>query len=202
MTNEHYYSKHPQVASDRHTWSATIGSKSFEFTTDAGVFSKTRIDQGSALLAVTAGESTLQPGPILDMGCGYGPVGIYLAQAFPKHMVEMVDINERAVALSQENAEKNGVAEQTTIYESTIFSEVSTQDFSLIVSNPPIRAGKKVVHQILTESYDHLQPGGRLQIVIQKKQGAPSAKKKMAAVFGNVERIALKKGYWILESVK
>lgn len=199
---EHYYSKKPQVESGRHTWTAKVADETFTFTTDAGVFSKTQIDAGSELLAKTAARTDLVAGKIIDMGCGYGPIGLYLAKKFPKRTVHMVDINERAVELSALNAIENGLEERTEIYQSSLFEEVEADDFALIVSNPPIRAGKKVVHEILERSYEHLLPGGQLQIVIQRKQGAPSAKKKMEEVFGNVDRIALEKGYWILRSIK
>ena len=92
--------------------------------------------------------------------------------------------------------------ENVIIQQSSLFENIVERSFSAVISNPPIRAGKQVVHGILEQSYDYLQPGGKLYIVIQKKQGAPSAKKKMQAVFGNVERIALEKGYWVLMAEK
>ena len=98
-------------------------------------------------------------------------------------------------------AEVNGI-QNVTIHESNRYDNVHAKDYSVIISNPPIRAGKEVVHRILAEAYDHLVEEGQLVIVIQKKQGAPSAQKKMQDVFGNVERIALDKGYWILVSTK
>ena len=140
-------------------------------------------------------------GNLLDIGCGYGPIGIYLGKAFPNRKIEMVDINERAIDLAQLNAKENGVS-NVQIYQSNLFEEVENKEFAGIISNPPIRAGKTVVHEILEKSHDYLVEGGYLLIVIQKKQGAPSAKKKMLEVFGNVERINLEKGYWILASRK
>ena len=88
------------------------------------------------------------------------------------------------------------------IHESNLYESVYLNDYAVILSNPPIRAGKEVVHAILEEAFDRLITDGQLVIVIQKKQGAPSAQKKMQEVFGNVERIALDKGYWILVSTK
>ena len=165
------------------------------------MFSKNRVDVGSEVLMEAADKADFPDGNILDVGCGYGPIGLYLASAFPNREIEMVDINERALDLAKENAKLNDTS-NVKIYKSSIFEQVKETKYAAIISNPPIRAGKKVVHQILEESYDHLTTGGILQIVIQKKQGAPSAKKKMKEVFGNVERVALEKGYWVLESKK
>lgn len=198
---DHYYSAKPTSESNRETWHTTINGKDFTYTTDAGVFSKNAVDQGSEVLMVTGAEQTYPKGNILDLGCGYGPVGVYLGQAFLDRTIEMVDINERALELSKVNAEQNGV-KNVEVYQSNIYENIENKQFAAILSNPPIRAGKKVVHEILEKAHSHLVEGGRLLIVIQKKQGAPSAKKKMEDVFGNVERINLDKGYWILASTK
>ena len=198
---DHYYSSKPTSESNRETWQTKINGQAFTYTTDAGVFSKNAVDQGSEVLMLTGAEQTYPEGNILDLGCGYGPIGIYLGQAFPDRMIEMVDVNERALELAKLNADQNDVS-NVRIYQSYLYEEVENKEFAAILSNPPIRAGKKVVHEILEKAFDHLIVGGQLLIVIQKKQGAPSAKKKMEEVFGNVERINLDKGYWILASTK
>ena len=114
----------------------------------------------------------------------------------------MVDVNERALSLARRNAEANNIR-NVKVYESNTYDQVPQErQFAAIVSNPPIRAGKQVVHRILSEAHTHLLPGGTLTVVIQKKQGAPSAEQKMLDVFGNVEIIARDKGYWIIQSVK
>ena len=132
---------------------------------------------------------------------GAGNMGARIAEVFLKagHAVTMIDINQRAVALAQKNAEKNGVKAQ--IFQSNLYDNV-TGTFQHIISNPPIRAGKKVVHTVIEESIQYLDDGGELTIVIQKKQGAPSAKAKMEDIFGNCEIIKKDKGYYILRSVK
>lgn len=198
---DHYYSAKPTSQSERKKIKTTIGGHKFVLLTDAGVFSKDKVDTGSEVLIQAAQESDFPKGNILDLGCGYGAIGLTLAKTFPNREIEMVDVNERALELAQDNASLNEI-ENVKIYQSNIFGSVNSKKFAAIVSNPPIRAGKKVVHQILEESYDYLTDGGKLQIVIQKKQGAPSAQKKMLEVFGNVERIRLEKGYWVLESKK
>ena len=198
---DHYYSSKPTSESKRETWNTKINGKDFTYTTDAGVFSKNAIDQGSEALMIAGAEQVYPEGNILDLGCGYGPVGVYLGQAFPERTMEMIDVNERALELAKLNTDQNGVA-NVEVYQSNIYEGVENKEFAAILSNPPIRAGKKVVHEILEKAHDHLVEGGQLLIVIQKKQGAPSAKKKMEKVFGNVERINLDKGYWILASTK
>ena len=111
----------------------------------------------------------------------------------------MVDVNERALALARQNAVNNGVDQLVSVFQSDIYQQV-TDKYALILTNPPIRAGKEVVTAMLQEAVQHLVPGGKLIAVLQKKQGAPSAQKNMAAVFGNAEVIAKNKGYYILES--
>lgn len=198
---DHYYSAKPTSESDRKKMNTIIGGHKFVLMTDSGVFSKNKIDTGSEVLIKAAQESSFPEGKLLDLGCGYGTIGLALAKTFPKREIEMVDVNERALQLSKDNAALNEI-KNVEIYQSNIFTSIEETEFAGIISNPPIRAGKKVVHQILEESYGHLVAGGKLQIVIQKKQGAPSAQKKMAEVFGNVERISLDKGYWVLQSEK
>ncbi|WP_067101446.1 class I SAM-dependent methyltransferase [Streptococcus sp. DD13] len=193
MTNM-YYEKKPTSDHDIHDVKVSLLHHELQFYTDAGVFSKKMVDFGSQVLLnslkIEDGKS------LLDMGCGYGPMGIALAKAY-NLQVTMVDINERAIDLAKKNAVRNQV--QLTIFQSNLYEEVEGT-FDFIISNPPIRAGKKVVHQIIEEAVSYLKPSGRLTIVIQKKQGAPSAKAKMEEVFGNCEIIKKDKGYYILES--
>jgi len=198
---DHYYSKKPTSESKPETWETQIKDQTFSFTTDAGVFSKKEVDFGSEVLMTTAERVEFPEGDLLDVGGGYGPIGLYLARAFPKRTIEMVDVNERAVALAKENAAQNDI-ENVRIYQSDLYENVPNQKFAGVISNPPIRAGKQVVHAILETAADYLVEDGLLLIVIQKKQGAPSARKKMKEVFGNVKRINLEKGYWILASRK
>ncbi|MBM7636924.1 class I SAM-dependent methyltransferase [Streptococcus saliviloxodontae] len=189
-----YYAENPDSAHDIHDLSVTLLGEPFRFLTDAGVFSKKMIDFGSQVLLSSLDFS--QGDSVLDLGCGYGPLGISLAKV-QKVSVTMVDINNRAVDLAKQNAERNGVSAQ--IFQSNIYENVQGR-FQHIISNPPIRAGKQVVHAIIEEAFDYLEDQGDLTIVIQKKQGAPSAKAKMEAVFGNVDIVKKDKGYYILRS--
>ena len=198
---DHYYTSKPSSESKRENSATIIEGSNFSFTTDSGVFSKDKLDFGSEVLMTTAAREKYPEGNLLDLGCGYGPIGIYLAKRFTDRQIDLVDVNERALDLARENAAANEVT-NVEIYQSDLFNNIENQQFAGIISNPPIRAGKKVVHEILETAHDYLVEEGLLLIVIQKKQGAPSARKKMEEVFGNVERINLEKGYWVLASQK
>ena len=191
-----YYEKNPTAAHDIHELRVSLLDTPFVFLTDAGVFSKKMVDYGSRVLLDAL---VLESGKtLLDVGCGYGPLGLTLGKVFGVEPT-LIDINSRAVELAEKNAEKNGVAAK--IFQSDLYEKVNEQ-YDYIVSNPPIRAGKAVVHEVIQGAFWHLKAGGRLTIVIQKKQGAPSAKTKMEEVFGNCTIIKKDKGYYILESEK
>lgn len=191
-----YFDVNPDAAHDIHDLAVVLLGQKMNFYTDAGVFSKKMIDFGSQVLLSTLDFSKGES--VLDVGCGYGPIGLSLAKA-QGVAVTMVDVNERALELAQKNAARNQVEAQ--IFSSNGYEAVEWV-FDHVISNPPIRAGKKVVHQVITGSVDHLKPGGDLTIVIQKKQGAPSAKAKMEETFGNCEIVKKDKGYYILRSEK
>lgn len=198
---DHYYSDVVDVKSNPQTMEARLLGETFNFITDNGVFSKNKVDYGSQVLLETVASQVHIGEKVLEIGCGYGPIGLGLAKVDSSKSVHMTDVNERALHLAQKNAEIN-LIENVLIYKSSVFEHVEEKNFQAIISNPPIRAGKRVVHQILKEAYDYLDNEGQLFIVIQRKQGAPSAKKKMKEVYGNVERLALDKGYWVLVSTK
>ena len=191
-----YFAENPDAKHDIHELNVELLGQQLTFLTDAGVFSKKMIDYGSrvllSVLDFEAGER------VLDVGCGYGPLGLSLAKAYGV-TATMVDINQRALDLAQKNAERNQVSAH--IFQSNVYEKVSGV-FDHIISNPPIRAGKQVVHEVISGSYGHLTEGGDLTLVIQKKQGAPSAKSKMEAVFSNCEIVKKDKGYYILRSEK
>ncbi len=191
-----YYAENPDSAHDIHELKVTLLGQSFTFLTDSGVFSKKMVDYGSQVLLNTLDFEKGKT--LLDLGCGYGPLGISLAKVQGVKPT-MVDINNRAIDLAKQNAQKNDV--EADIFQSNIYEKVNGT-FDYIISNPPIRAGKQVVHTIISESINYLKVGGNLTIVIQKKQGAPSAKAKMEEVFGNVEILKRDKGYYILRSEK
>ncbi|MDC2867195.1 MULTISPECIES: class I SAM-dependent methyltransferase [unclassified Bacillus (in: firmicutes)] len=196
---DHYFSNDPSSKSNRKRWEYTLRGSRFVFLSDHGVFSKNEVDFGSRLLIEVFQMPDAQ-GDVLDVGCGYGPIGLSLAKEFQECTVHMVDVNERALGLAKENAANNQIG-NVRIYQSSVYENVSGE-YAAILSNPPIRAGKHVVHEILEKAVDHLVPGGELWIVIQKKQGAPSAMKRLEEVFDEVEVVEKKKGYYIIKSKK
>ncbi|AEV70311.1 class I SAM-dependent methyltransferase [Acetivibrio clariflavus] len=194
---EHYYSQKPSVAHNENKIHFKVKDFQLEFITDAGVFSKKRVDFGSNLLINSVPQTS---GKILDLGCGYGVIGISLSLLNPSSEVTMVDINERAVELANRNIELNNIKNAQAI-QSDGFEKVSG-NFDVIVSNPPIRAGKKVIYPLFEQSIDYLNANGSIYLVIQKKQGAKSALEKLESIYGNCEVIIKDAGYWILKSTK
>ncbi|WP_374284960.1 class I SAM-dependent methyltransferase [Lactococcus sp.] len=192
-----YYEDNRDLGHDLHQMNVELLGLSMTFTTDAGVFSKSAIDYGSRVLLENYEPEMAKS--LLDVGCGYGTLGLTLSKKYELDPT-MVDVNTRALDLTALNAQKNGI-QHAKIFKSNMYDEVS-DCYDSIVSNPPIRAGKAVVHGILEGSFQHLNVNGHLTVVIQKKQGAPSAQKKIQEVFGNCEVIAKDKGYFILRSYK
>ena len=190
---QHYFTSNPQSAHDERAIQVELAGVRVDFCTDAGVFSRDGLDFGSRLLIETV--YPLLHGRVLDMGCGWGAIGVLLARLCPDAQITMADINERAVALAARNARQNGVSAETLVSDGY---ENIAPSFDAIVTNPPIRAGKQTVYRILDEAKTRLVPGGRLFLVIRKEQGAPSAQTHLQGVYSRVELLARKKGYWIL----
>lgn len=198
MSN-HYYSQSPDVKHNRKVHEVSLRGYSFRFMTDAGVFSKSGVDYGSqVLIDVLELDASAK---VLDVGCGYGPIGLTAAKLAEHGHVTMIDINERAVELSIENAKLNAIS-NVTVIQSDVYESVRHLKFDVIITNPPIRAGKAVVNQIFEEGYELLEQGGSMWVVIQKKQGAPSAQAKLELLFGEVEEVTKDKGYRIFRAVK
>jgi 16S rRNA (guanine1207-N2)-methyltransferase len=196
----HYYTNDPDLAHDEHSFDFELGGHSLRFTSDNGVFSKHTVDFGSRVLIATILAEELPAGPILDVGTGYGPIGLALAKHFPDRQVTMSDVNERALALAQRNATDNDIS-NVTIVESSMYDQIDGQ-FGVIVTNPPIRAGKTIVSGILAGAAEHLLPHGQLYAVIQKKQGAPSALKLMKTIYPDASIVKKEHGYYILKATK
>lgn len=196
---EHYYTAKPRAAHRPGEVVETLRGREYVFLTDAGVFSRGRIDPGTRLLI----EHLPLPaeGDVLDVGCGYGPIGLVIAAESPEARVLMVDVNERAVDLARRNLARNGV-DNAEVMAGDGVAATGERRFSLIVSNPPIRAGKRVVYPWVDEAHARLVPGGRLLMVIRTSQGAKSLARKFSEVFGNVSERAKGGGYRVLEAVR
>lgn len=199
--NQMYFTENPTSEHNERVIDYQVNGIDLKFTTDAGIFSKTRVDYGSGVLIKEMANIDFPQNNILDIGTGYGPIGLFAAKFWPDQTVDMVDINQRGLVLAKENAAVNGI-KNVNIYKSNVYDKVSDEPkFGLIVTNPPIRAGKSVVSNILNGAKGHLVQNGVLLVVIQKKQGEPSARKLLIKTFGNCVILKRDKGYYVLQAV-
>lgn len=195
----HYFINDPNLKSNKKIIKYTFLGKESSFFTDNGIFSKDRVDFGTNVL-LNSLEDLSNFETALDVGCGVGIIGISIANKYSNIKVDMIDVNEKAVSLTNENIKLNKL-KNCNSYLSNVYSEV-TSKYDLILSNPPIRAGKEIVHRIASEAKEHLIENGMFYAVVQKKQGADSFKKKLLEVYGNVEIVNKENGYVIFKSVK
>lgn len=165
------------------------------FNTDNGVFSKAKVDFGTRLLLEVV-SPLISKGNILDVGCGYGVIGIYFAKI--GFDVDMIDINKRALHLSEMNAKENKV--YCNIFESDIYSNVNDK-YDYIITNPPIRAGKKVIYSILKDAKDYLKENGTLYFVMRKNHGVKSTVLELEKMY-NISILKKKNGFYIIEAKK
>lgn len=194
--NDHYYTVDPHSAHDVRRVAFTALGNSLQFDTDAGVFSRDGLDTGSRVLMEAL---PVLNGRVLDLGCGWGAVGVTIKKRWPQIDLVMTDVNQRAVDLSRSNLALNGVTAETL--QGDGFENV-TGSFDFVITNPPIRAGKQAIYAMFADARDRLHPGGRLYIVIRKQQGAPSALKYLREIFAQSEVIAREAGFWVIESTK
>lgn len=169
----------------------------FEFFTSSGVFSYKRIDSGTRLLI----ESMILPdaGSILDLGCGYGPVGIVAAKINPNLEVWMTDVNERAVELASRNADRNR-ASNIRIIRGFLYEPVRQMSFDTILANPPISAGSNKLESIIEGSMRHLKSGGSIQLVVKTNKGGRNLSRLLEQYYGRFEIIGRKGGYRVLKA--
>jgi ribosomal protein L11 methyltransferase (prmA) len=192
----HYFENDDTLKSKERQILVKINNINFSFLTDYGVFSKNGLDFGTRTLLETLDTSKIS-GKVLDFGCGYGPIGIYIAKTTNSE-VHMIDINRRVLGLARKNVSLNHV--NVNIYESNIYEKV-TEQFDYIISNPPIRVGKEILYKILFEAKEHLKENGELWIVVNKDQGAKSLVKDLEKEY-SVEIKNKKKGFYIIQCLK
>lgn len=195
---EHYFTEKPSSERSIKEITVDIRGSSFRFLTDRGVFSRGRLDRGTRLLIDTMNIGKAER--ILDLGCGYGPIGIVAARLSPESEVFMVDVNRRACELATENVRLNRLT-NAKVLSGTGFESVQGIKFDLILCNPPIRAGKSVVFPLITEAREFIEPGGRLLVVARTKQGSKSILKHMSEVFHAAREIEKGGGYRVMEGL-
>ena len=194
--NDHYYTRNPQSESRPVSCEYTYRGTPLSFQTDAGVFSKGEVDTGTRLLL-----EALPPemkGNILDLGCGWGVIGIAIARTWPETRVILADVHARALALSRENAKRNRA--EVTCVESDGMAALEGQTFDAVVTNPPIRAGKQVIYKMFADAAKSLKPGGALYLVIRKQQGAESCMKYLQTIYDSVEKLDKSGGFWVIRA--
>lgn len=186
----HYFIEDKNLKHDTLTVDYYFKDKKFTFTTDAGLFSRDHIDPATEILL-----NALPPlsGSLLDLGCGYGVIGIALTKTYGLKLTQ-ADVNGAAVELTIKNAEANGVTSEAVT--SDCFDNISGA-FDTITLNPPIHAGKAVTYRMYEESINHLNCGGRFYVVTFKKHGAESTEVKLKSVYDNCETIYKKKGVYV-----
>ena len=177
----------------------SVRGRPFTFLTDAGVFSRGELDRGTELLL-----EALEVGPcelILDLGCGYGAIGIVAARLSDGGHVILTDLNERAVGLARGNVAENRIT-NADVRMGNLYEPVAGMAFNHIVCNPPIRAGRAVVDRIVAEAPAHLREGGTLWLVARTKQGAESLRARMAVAFGAADVVKRGGGFKVLCATK
>lgn len=191
---DHYFTNN-ELPSKRKKIYILIGGKKYCFLTDNGVFSKNGLDFGTRTLLETLPLEKIK-GDILDFGCGYGPIGIYIKDN-TNSIVDMVDINKRSIHLAKENAKLNHV--EVNIYESDIYSNV-LKKYDFIITNPPIRVGKEILYQILFGAKEKLKANGELWLVVSKDQGAKKLAKELEKEY-QVEIKNRSKSFYVIRAI-
>ena len=198
---ENYYTNNPTSKSEEKEIEYSIQDKKIKLVVDNGVFSKNHVDIATNFMLNTLLKEDIK-GEVLDVGCGYGVIGITLASFFKDLKVTMLDINERALNLAKKGVKLNKLSD-IKIIESDGLSNLEEKDlFDVIVTNPPIRAGKQVIYKMYEDSFNHLKDGGVFYLVINKKHGAPSTKEYLIELFGNCEVLDKKTGFNVMKCIK
>lgn len=190
----HYFTNENLVSSIKKLDVSVLGEK-FTFFTDNGVFSKDRLDFGTRTFLENLPIDDMQGKKVLDVGCGYGPIGIVLSR-LTNSTVAMVDVNRRALHLAEMNIKENH-ASNITVLESDAYQNLEGEKFDFILTNPPIHAGKEKVYEIVMGARNFLNPDGSLWIVIRKDQGAKSMMNDLQTYY-TVDVVARNKGFFII----
>ena len=197
---QHYFIDKPHTEADYFEFNDSVLGLELCFRSCDSIFSKNKIDDGTRALLEAVNKKCELQGCGLDLGCGLGVIAIALIKKFNLKF-DMVDINNTAVKLSKENLMKNNVQKNANVFYSDGFSEVK-ENYDFIITNPPIKTGKKLLFELMQGAYDHLNNSGQLLLVIRKDHGMESLKKHINSIFGNCEIIERNKGFYILKAIK
>jgi 16S rRNA (guanine1207-N2)-methyltransferase len=195
---EHYSTAEPSSELKTRLVRARLLGVDLQFITATGVFSFRRVDTGTALLIKSM--QLPEKGSILDLGCGWGAIGISIAAKQPKNHVIMTDINKRAVWLCRQNIRLNGVSAE--VRWGDLYDPVANTKFDAIITNPPISSGRSLIGKAISEAYHCLNPNGTLQLVARTNKGARAISRLMENAFANVEETEKKSGYRVFSSRK
>jgi 16S rRNA (guanine1207-N2)-methyltransferase len=199
LMHEHYFSEDPRNPPRKGIIKTKIRGLDFEFITSSGIFSYKRIDTGTRILIEAMELPSI--GKLLDMGCGYGPIGIVASKVNPILEVWMTDINRRATRLADENVRRNNV--KASVVQGIFYESLEDLKFDTIITNPPISAGiKKAVVPIIEGAFNHLKGGGSLQTVIQWNKGGRIMETQLKRVFDNTSIIDRESGYRVFKAIK
>ena len=197
---QHYFIEKEHKSSDYFEFEDMVADMKLKFRSCDSIFSKDEIDEGTRTLLNTVFDKLELKGNGLDLGCGYGVIGISIIKKLGLNC-DMIDVNGTAVDLALHNLMINGIRSGANVFKSNGFENVtSTYDF--IVTNPPIKTGKKLLFELMDGCYKHLNIGGTLTLVIRKNHGEESLKKKLTELFGNCEILQRNKGFYILHCVR
>ena len=191
-----YFETEPAAASSPRNLVVSIDGMQLSFTTDSGVFSPDGLDAGTRLLLAEAPPLTAGEPQVLDLGCGWGPIACVVALRSPAAEVLAVDVNERALALTAQNAEANGAANVAVDHPDDVDPD---RRFDRILCNPPIRVGKPALHELLAMWLDRLAPEGRAHLVVNRHLGSDSLARWLADRGHGATRLVSKRGYRLLE---
>lgn len=193
---EHYFTNNKNLKTDINKINAKIKDTTFIFYTDNGVFNKKGLDYGTRFLLENFSFENKKS--FLDVGCGCGPIGLYIAMNSKNYCVDMIDVNDRAINLTKKSIEENKLT-NINVYRSNVYENVKNK-YDAIITNPPIHAGKEIVYSIIKNAKNYLNENGELWIVMRKDQGAKSMIKDMKDIY-LFDVVAKSKGFYILKGI-
>ena len=195
----HYFSERPSSSGKTTLIQTYQLGNHLKFKSQSGIFSWKKIDLGSELLLNNLELPSNKELNLLDLGCGYGFLGISIAKAFPKIMVHLTDINALAIRITRENCKLNQVQKNTIVKQGHIYEPFKNKKFNVIITNPPILAGKKILKEMISDSINYLEEKGSLFLVVPKKKGLVSMQKMLTETFSEYIVVAKGSGYWVLK---